>query len=61
MKYKLSSTKCKRCGKNIMSSNKSLHGANETHAKYSGICSECITPEERKEIEDSIAEALNRR
>jgi len=46
-KFRLISTTCKRCGKEIYTGNKSFYGNNEDKAKYDRICQDCITPEEK--------------
>lgn len=43
---------CKRCGKPIITSNRSLFGNNSAHAKWAGIC--CLTQDELKEMRGGI-------
>lgn len=45
---------CRRCGKSVTSTNKSLTGADQLWRKYAGICSDCITPSEKHEIDHGI-------
>ena len=52
IKYQLYKTKCKRCGKDIYTSNRSLYGLDELYAKYHGICEGCLTESERIELRD---------
>lgn len=47
-KFKLINSTCKRCGKPIITSNRSLFGNSSGHAKWSGIC--CMTVDELKEM-----------
>lgn len=54
-KFRLVNTTCPRCGKPTMTGNRSLWGADQLKAKYSGICSSCTTPEEKQEILNSLA------
>jgi ribosomal protein L32 len=53
-------TNCKRCGKPIHATTSSFYGANSLHAKYSRICSDCTTPEEKQEILNGTANAILR-
>lgn len=46
---KLQIINCRRCGKSILSG--WLRGHKELWAKYQGICSNCATPEETREVE----------
>lgn len=58
-RIQLHTIKCKRgCGREITVTSRSIHGANALHAKYSGICSHCITPEERNEMLYGIGTAI---
>lgn len=49
---------CKRCGKMLAMTDRSIYGADDAKKKYGGICSDCITPEERAEIEKAIAGSI---
>lgn len=49
---------CRRCGKNILTLDRSLTGADDVKAKYDRICSACITPEEEVEIIEALAASL---
>jgi hypothetical protein len=51
-------TSCKRCGKPLFSTNRSIHGASRLHAKYAGICSVCTTEEEKEEMLYGIGSAI---
>lgn len=63
IKYQLYETKCKRCGKPLMTSTRSLWGSDEGHSKYSGICSSCLTNTENEDmvrfIKEGILRAIN--
>lgn len=52
---------CPRCGKQVAGTSRSITGADAAHVKYSGICSECITTEELKDIETSQLKAILKR
>lgn len=58
VKYQLYTTECKRCGNPVTTSTRSLYGANSAHAKYAGICSDCMWPEEREEMQRQIQNAV---
>lgn len=47
MRERIYLTKCKRCGKLIISSTQNERKGDD---KYAGICDNCITEEERKEL-----------
>lgn len=47
-KFQLINSTCRRCGEPIVTSNRSLFGADAKHAKFAGIC--CLTPDELKEM-----------
>ena len=52
---------CKRgCGKTIYTTFRSLTGSNSLHAKYSGICQDCTTPDEKHEMLYGTADAILR-
>jgi len=57
-KFKLIPTTCPRCKKEVYTGNRSLYGADQARAKYKGICSDCITPEEHAEIEKAVTAAV---
>ena len=59
-KYQLYTTTCKRCGKTITTSTRSLYGADSAHAQYAGICSACMGEKERDEMQASINNAVFR-
>lgn len=52
--------KCKRCGKPLLTAAQAIHGDNTLKARLGNICSACITPEEKRQIEDGIAMAVHR-
>jgi hypothetical protein len=45
-KFQLIETTCKRCGKKLLTGNRSLFGNDQMKAKLDRICYECCTPEE---------------
>ena len=49
---------CRRCGKSIRTLKRSLLGANELRDKLGGICGECITPEEDRQILETMLGAV---
>lgn len=57
-RIKLVYRKCPRCGKTIAGVNRSITGADSVFKKYAGICEDCITPDELKEIEQAQAKAI---
>jgi len=61
MKPRIISTKCKRCGKNIATLNRSLYGANAAKAQYGSMCKDCLLPHEKIEIEKAVENAVYRK
>ena len=57
-RFKLIPVRCPRCGKEVYTGNRSLWGADQVKAKYQGICSSCITPEEKAEMMQELSEAV---
>ena len=53
-------TKCKRCGKPLASLTQSIWGANDARYKYAGICKECMTEEEKQEVQNMVNAAVLR-
>ncbi len=49
-KFQLIQTTCRRCGKPLMTGNRSLFGLDEAKKRLDRICANCITPEEQAEI-----------
>ena len=49
-KFRLMETTCRKCGKPLMTGNRSLFGLDQAKAKLDRICKDCITPEEQSEI-----------
>jgi len=59
MKIQIVTQKCRRgCGRDVSGVSRSLHGANDAHAKFSGICECCTTDAERTEMNNSIASTI---
>lgn len=58
-KIALVTMKCRRgCGRSVTTLNRSISGAHEVHAELSGICEQCITPEERRRITEVQVDAI---
>lgn len=53
IKFALVETTCRRCGKPIVTGNRSLHGNDAAKAKLDRICSGCITEDEKAEIRNT--------
>jgi hypothetical protein len=49
---------CPRCGKKVAGLNRSLYGADKTHAKYAGLCAGCVTEAERRDMLAAQAGAM---
>ena len=49
-KFSLIQTTCRRCGKPLMTGNRSLFGNDKDKKRLDRICSKCVTPEEAKEM-----------
>ena len=58
MRTKIVMTRCKRCGKKIAMTDKSLYGLEHLKAKWSSICEDCITTEERVKMLTDIGKSL---
>lgn len=56
--FHLIATTCRRCGKPLMTGSRSLWGAENARAKFAEICSDCITPEDRAEMEQAVNAAV---
>jgi hypothetical protein len=50
-KFRLTHTECRRCGKPLLSGNRSLYGNDAAKGRLDRICDGCTTPQERAEIE----------
>ncbi|BAY58540.1 hypothetical protein NIES2135_54130 [Leptolyngbya boryana NIES-2135] len=51
-------TPCKRCGCDLVTTSRSIHGADVLKAELGSICERCITPEERERILHGIANQI---
>lgn len=51
-------THCKRCGKEVYTTNRSITGADALKAELGSICQDCITPEEELRILHSTANSI---
>jgi len=49
-RFYLVETTCKRCGKPLMTGNRSLFGMDKEKAELDRICSACITAEEKERL-----------
>lgn len=58
MPFRLLTTECRRCGKPIVTGNRSLFGADEAKARLGSICEACVTDAERREMEQAQAAAI---
>lgn len=56
---KLIETTCKRCGRPIMTAEKSITGAHKLKMEFDRICSRCITPDEREEINRGLLQQVH--
>ena len=52
-------TTCKRCGARIFTGSRSLFGMDKLKTKYGEICTKCVTPEEKKEIDDAFRNMIS--
>jgi hypothetical protein len=58
MRFKIITTTCRRCGKALATGSRSLYGADAAKAELDRICENCVTPEERQEIQRAIGQAI---
>jgi len=56
---KLMQVACKRCGRPILTAEKAIHGDSSLKTRLGNICSNCITPKEKRQVEDGIAMAIH--
>lgn len=49
-KIKLFQIRCKKCGKPITTTNRSIYGAEDLKAKYGELCCDCVSVEEKARI-----------
>lgn len=50
-KLRLQTVPCKRgCGVMVTTLNRPIHASPATYQKWSGICADCMTPEEREQV-----------
>lgn len=57
-RFRLVHDNCRRCGKGVVTGNRSLYrGTEAIKAQYGSICSDCTTPEER----DAMLRAMGQR
>ena len=58
-RFYLYKTKCKRCGKEIFTGNKSLFGLDALKEQLGKICQNCITPKEKRLLESARPRVVN--
>ncbi len=51
-------TSCKRCKKPIATLVKSFYGCDKLQKQFGGICSDCISPEERQDLLTKMGMAI---
>lgn len=51
-------TNCKRCGKPLVTTSRSIMGLDKLKERLGSICSNCTTPEEKQEMLDAMAGAI---
>lgn len=49
---------CKRCGCALVTTSRSIYGADALKAELGSICEQCITPEERHRILNGVANQI---
>jgi hypothetical protein len=59
-KIRVYTVKCRRgCGKVLATTNRSIWGVPQhVREKYQGICGDCLTPEEHREIFEATQQAV---
>lgn len=50
---------CKRCGKELSTTSRSIHGLDKLKKQYGYICQDCSTPEEKQEMIEAIGMGIN--
>ena len=53
-KITIETVNCKRCGKSLSTTSRSIHGLDNLKAKYGYLCHNCTTSEERNEMVNAI-------
>ncbi len=54
----LISVNCKRCGKALITTDRSLHGLDSLKRAVGILCSDCTTEEEKQELNHEIGKRL---
>lgn len=49
-KISIVTTKCKRCGKSLSTTSRSLLGLDAEKIAFGDVCKDCVTPEEMQSI-----------
>ena len=49
---------CKRCGKPVTTTNRSILGLDNLHSQYAGICHQCMNDNERNELLDKMGKQI---
>ena len=58
-KIHLVHTACKRCGTPLVTTNRSIYGADTLKAELGPLCEKCITPDEKqKMLEGQLSAAM---
>jgi len=53
-KLRLVPTTCRRCGKPLMTGNRSLIGADAAKRRFDRVCVACTTPEDRERMDAAM-------
>lgn len=51
---------CKRCGKPLSTTSRSIHGLDSLKKQYGYLCSDCTTPEEKQDMINAIGQGIVR-
>jgi len=54
----IETVKCKRCGKELSTTSRSIHGLDKLKKQYGYICHDCTTPAERDEMVNAIGAGI---
>lgn len=60
LKISLLKANCKRCGKELVSANRSLWGQDKQKNEFGVVCSSCASQEEFASINRSIGKAIQK-
>ena len=59
-KIEVIQTSCKRCGKPLCTISKAIHYTEEMRKRLSGICENCLTPQEKEELRNAVPNLVRR-